>query len=476
METLFRSQRTTLSNSQNFLRTNFRGSAMRLTMLSSHHWPGMMFTFLLLLLTPMGAEICCSCFLDEDVKEPDYDWDSAPGFDLDNVYKPPILRQHVNHGNDIHHTLTRNSDNEVQDPGEVPPNDSSSDSSELASAERHVTNNSKGPVTMKCSHRQFVYLLKNLLVFHTMYKCSPPLFGPGSSPSDANDLLLLLCKLVAQIITYCPRQEGNKWKLQKLHELLHFPLMLFFFRHAENFDAGTGERHLKDVFKDVTRNSQQQGQDTFLHQVGARMHEKLIMTKAKQFSVGMAKYYYGKNHDTPSSCGTSNDNITHTLPHNKMYVISYHETNHINGWHTGGCTAHLTGMNHSTQIHPVILSWLADNWEIEIGSDRHSIECYTEMKVKEGPTYRAHPNYRNEGPWQDWANVSFGQNEQGVFQMVPSRILLFYIHHFVDDNGEHSDEIRALVQTCDYQVGSDCTRRLRMEETHLTYAAAGSYP
>jgi hypothetical protein len=58
--------------------------------------------------------------------------------------------------------------------------------------------------------------------------------------------------------------------------------------------------------------------------------------------------------------------------------------------------------------------------------------------------------------------------------MVPSRILLFYIHHFVDDNGEYSDdngeysdEIRALVQTCDYQVRSNHSRRLRMEETHL---------
>jgi hypothetical protein len=31
-------------------------------------------------------------------------------------------------------------------------------------------------------------------------------------------------------------------------------------------------------------------------------------------------------------CDASNDNITQTLPHNKMYVISYHETNHTNGW------------------------------------------------------------------------------------------------------------------------------------------------
>ncbi len=50
--------------------------------------------------------------------------------------------------------------------------------------------------------------------------------------------------------------------------------------------------------------------------------------------------------------------------------------------------------------------------------------------------YHAHLNYCNEGPWQDWANISFGQDEQGVFQMVPSRILFFYIHHFVDDNGD----------------------------------------
>jgi hypothetical protein len=38
MESLFRSQRTTLSNSQNLLCTNVHGGAMHLTMLSSHHW------------------------------------------------------------------------------------------------------------------------------------------------------------------------------------------------------------------------------------------------------------------------------------------------------------------------------------------------------------------------------------------------------------------------------------------------------
>jgi hypothetical protein len=124
-------------------------------------------------------------------------------------------------------------------------------------------------------------------------------------------------------------------------------------------------------------------------------------------------------------------------------------------------------MNPSTQIHPVILSWLADNWETEIGSDWQSIKCYMEMKVKDSPTYHAHPNYCNEGPWQDWANVAFGWDEQGSFWTVPSRILLFYIHNFVDDNGDMINEIKVVAQTCNYQVGCDRTRWHRMEDTHL---------
>jgi hypothetical protein len=63
------------------------------------------------------------------------------------------------------------------------------------------------------------------------------------------------------------------------------------------------------------------------------------------------------------------------------------------------------------------------------------------MKVKDGPTYYAHPNYHNEGLWQDWAKVSFGRDEHGLLQMVPSRILLFYNHHFSNDNGGQKSEI-----------------------------------
>ena len=464
MEDLFCSQRTTLSSSTNFLRTNFRGGATQLTMLSSHHWPGMAFAFLLMLLTPKGKELCSSCFQENDAAEPDYDWDEAPGLDLEYVYQPPILAPEESKENDD----SSDESEEEEDSSEKEEDDSSSD--EEAS---ELPQRKGGPIQMKCSLKQFVHLLENLLVFHAMYKYGPPLYGPDSSPSDADDLLLSVRKLVAEIITFCPRQDGNQWKLQKLHEMLHFPLMIFFFRHAENIDAGTGERHLKDVFKDVARNSQQRGQDIFLGQCAKRMQEKLIMLKAKQYSEAIDKLCAVDDPPAPdpNSVTTISNNPTalvRTLPHGPMYVINYHDISNDNGTSVGGCTAKLLGMNESTQIHPVLLSWLATNWDIEIGRNETSLHCYTEMHVKDGPRYRAHPNYQNEGPWQDWAMVSFGRNdEDGSLNKVPSRILLFYVHQSVDANGNTSRDIHAIVQTCEYQVGNVRRRRRNMEETNL---------
>jgi hypothetical protein len=294
-----------------------------------------------------------------------------------------------------------------------------------------------------------------------MYKCGPPLFGPESLPSDANELLLVVCKLVAQIISYCPHKEGHKWKLQKLHEVLHFPLMIFFFCHAENIDAGMGEHHLKDVYKDIARNSQQGGQDTFLSQCTTRMHIKLIMNKAKHFSKVMEALCAELPtdidwHDQPTS---GNDNIvSHTLPQGPMHTITNHNTTNVtdaNGRVIGSCTVKLKGMNASTEIHPAILFWLGNDWEIEIGNHRTTLDCYTEMKnINKGTYNHAHPNYHNCWPWQDWAMVSFGTDSSGMPKKVPSRLLLFYEHQSMDAQGNATNEIWAIVQTCNYQVGT----------------------
>jgi hypothetical protein len=74
----------------------------------------------------------------------------------------------------------------------------------------------------------------------------------------------------------------------------------------------------REVFKDVACNSQQRGQDTCLSQCATRMHEKLIMTKAKHYSEVMEALCaevptnIATRHDTQTS-GNANV-VSHTLP------------------------------------------------------------------------------------------------------------------------------------------------------------------
>jgi hypothetical protein len=76
-----------------FSRMNFSGGACSLTMLSSHHWPGMAMAFLMVLLTPEGKLACEKCFQENDAPEPDYDWEAVPSLDQNHIYCHPILHE-----------------------------------------------------------------------------------------------------------------------------------------------------------------------------------------------------------------------------------------------------------------------------------------------------------------------------------------------------------------------------------------------
>jgi hypothetical protein len=50
--------------------------------------------------------------------------------------------------------------------------------------------------------------------------------------------------MVRKVIKYLPRNKGNGWKIQKLHELLHIVEDLVAFGSAKNFDTGIYESRL----------------------------------------------------------------------------------------------------------------------------------------------------------------------------------------------------------------------------------------
>jgi hypothetical protein len=60
-----------------------------------------------------------------------------------------------------------------------------------------------------------------------------------------------------------------------------------------------------------------------------------------------------------------------------------------------------------------VLSFLGKQWEMLVGGSTSILECYTEFLHKDRVIFQAHPNYRDEGPWYDWAMVRFAGAKSG---------------------------------------------------------------
>jgi hypothetical protein len=163
--------------------------------------------------------------------------------------------------------------------------------------------------------------------------------------------------------------------------------------------------------------------------------------------------------------------LDHHLNGGHLYSI-------VHDLHTKGCTFEMHSSNKGTQVHPAVLSWLGKNWKKVVPSNNSclTVDCFTEYIHKNGTKFRSHPNYHNEGPWYDWASVTFG--EDGATENVPCRLLLFY--HQKGENNDLSDSeasqstndecgIRALVQTCSYRqaLGTPEERNEKMYDTAL---------
>jgi hypothetical protein len=63
--------------------------------------------------------------------------------------------------------------------------------------------------------------------------------------------------------------------------------------------------------------------------------------------------------------------------------------------------------------------------------------------------------------------VSFGNDSSGMPKKVLLWLLIFYEHHFTDALGNVTNEIRAIIQMCNWQVGTAQHRQEQMEETNL---------
>jgi hypothetical protein len=332
IEKLFVSNRQ--SGKAPFSRTNFSGGATSLTMLASHHWPGMTMAFLVMLLMEEGKLACKDCFAfkGKDAPAPEYDWDAAPSLNPHKAYKPPIILKEeeesaqVDNSN-VDHDMEVEDERDVNDKWVYDDDDDDDDDEDFIMVDGKKKKVEKKTTPLQCSYEQFVSLLQELLTFHAFYRYGDPPFCHNPPQAVVDDLQLRIRQMLARVATYCPRNTGYGWNIQKYHEHLHLPITLLFFHHAMNWDAGRGERHLKTFVKETAVTCQQRNTDVFITQLADRAQEKLVLSKAHQSRSKHASYdaiLDGRQQLQDEQTRV----VSHTLPVATGFTLTFHHALH----------------------------------------------------------------------------------------------------------------------------------------------------
>ena len=116
-----------------------------------------------------------------------------------------------------------------------------------------------------------------MLCFHAWYKSTVSFEW---NKEKEGELLLSIRKMLYRLQLTFPRNEGNGWKLQKLHEILHLPVDVTNFGSPKNFDTGIMENRLIHVGKKNAKLTQKRGPKIFTEQLGNRIYEQALFDKA----------------------------------------------------------------------------------------------------------------------------------------------------------------------------------------------------
>ncbi len=402
VDNVFRKQRSSLRRV--FPRTNFVKGFSNLTLITASEWVGVCFTTFILTMLEQGQAILL-----------------------------PILNG-VGEGEEY-----------VDAPdSEDCSTDDDSDEDELANESGKAT---KSPKRLPCTLLELQQLLQALLCFHAWAKCTKTF---DCSPRGVANMKHAIKVMLDQIKLYLPRVTGMGWNIQKFHDITHLPDDIVRFGSPQNTDAGSGERSLKYFAKLVASTSQKR-EGKFDAQVASRLHERSTISRAKRITDPLNEWESPKSQDVDDAEPVDDDQESAIIQTDfsskkSRYAILFDELGTFHGTKWNGkdkASGHM-------EVHPLVVQWFKSN-----GKFTSPVHCWTEYK-RDGNQFRAHPNFRSDGPWYDWVNILFdmegndddSSSVSAAGSFFPAKILCFYNN---PDNGN----ICALVHTCSEKEDAD---------------------
>ena len=203
---------------------------------------------------------------------------------------------------------------------------------------------------------------------------------------------------------------------------MHVPVDIYMFGSPQNYDNSPTEHGLIETAKRPADHAQKSNTN-FVSQVTKRVLESTLIKKAKQ---ALSQSRNESFQDKPDA-GFSN------LPNSASFHVTF------NG--NGQCIPNWLGKKSLKDA--VILDSALVTWLHKSRKDKKSFFydvdefCIHFEYMRNGITFRCHPNYRSNGAWYDWVMVQFELNDSRAAHVrkpngtwsrnyFPSKIMCFF--------------------------------------------------
>ena len=234
--------------------------------------------------------------------------------------------------------------------------------------------------------------------------------GDEKSLADAKEAI---ATLLSETAIHFDRSSGQGWSIPKFHELLHIANNIRLWGSHQNIHSGPQEHnHIANIKQPARRT--QKIKTKFDFQVATRVYERNLTNHVSALvndSIPDSKDHVLKSstqHDTSSlnadSCSLSPHEATNQA---SKYVVTF--VRHLDGTVHYNCYW-TSPSNDSISLSLELVNALKSSFFdiLPLNEQRRGIKLkgYTEYN-RNGIVFRAHPNYRAEGPWYDYAMVTW---------------------------------------------------------------------
>ena len=429
---------TSCHGSDYFPRTNFRKGISNLTKLSAKERVGTAFVLLLFLLNPRGYAIMVEQYVKHFRKQ---DKSKKVGFE-DNGDAEVF------------------SDLEEDDEGEGTEQEASRRRRALISS---TFRRDLSPEQRAHTQLNNIRELLEMLLCLDAWCNNGPFWHPREAEESENYYFHKIGVVTDTLTSTLPRNKGNGWKLQKTHEMMHFPRYVTLFGHPMNYDSGQGESALKDTAKKPAKNAQKKNGNEFVRQVTERCKELLVKRKAYNLMndqpfrdresikrVKLSQKIEGPAEADDSAfetlSRTAEGATVRTVLRFRMWkMLVYRKPQKAKPTITGFQVQATGG---AVVYSPFVRDQIAKFVDREFPTSRlrFNVQFFSEAtrEVEGRPTLlmRCHPKYRGDMPWYDWMFTKWhltgnrgspDTNDKYMDEtLYPSKLLALF-HLSVDD-------------------------------------------